>query len=81
MHLFRAAFFCALCVLPAAAQPPAFEVISIKPNNTADFRSIRMKVLPGGRFTATALPLRMLLVYAYDLPMNTSERLSGVPVQ
>ena len=65
--------------LPAVAQSPAFEVISIKPNNTADFRSIRMKVLPGGRFSATALPLRMLLVYAYDLPMNTSERLSGVP--
>jgi uncharacterized protein (TIGR03435 family) len=79
MRLCRGALLCALWTLPAVAQSPAFEVISIKPNNTADFRSIRMKVLPGGRFSATALPLRMLLVYAYDLPMNTSERLSGVP--
>ncbi len=68
-----------LLALPAAAQSPAFEVAWIKPDNTEDFRHIRMQVEPGGRFSATALPVRALLVYAYNLPMNFSERLSGVP--
>jgi uncharacterized protein (TIGR03435 family) len=79
MRALRLAFFTLLLALPTAAQSPAFEVVSIKVNPTEDFRSMRMKVLPGGRFTATALPLRMLLVYAYKLPMNPSERLTGVP--
>jgi uncharacterized protein (TIGR03435 family) len=65
--------------LRAAEQPAAFEVVSVKANPTTDFRSMRMQVLPGGRLSATALPLRALLVYAYNLPMNFSERLTGVP--
>lgn len=68
-----------LCTIPAFGQAPAFEVVSIKPNPSQDFRSMRFQVLPGGRFTAANLPVRLLIVYAYDVPMNPSERLSGVP--
>jgi uncharacterized protein (TIGR03435 family) len=79
MPVFRWALGCLLLAYLGAAQSPAFEVVSIKPNKTDDFRNMRMKVLPGGRFSASALPVRMLLVSAYNLPMNPSERLSGVP--
>lgn len=64
---------------PPAAQAPAFEVASVKPNRSQDFRTISMKSLPGGRFSATDLPVRMLISVAYNLPINPSERLAGVP--
>ena len=70
---------CVLLALPAAAQSPAFEVVSIKLNTTNDPRNMRMQVLPGGRLMATSLPLRLLLSYAYDVPVNPSERMTGVP--
>jgi len=57
----------------------SFEVVSVKPNPTTDFRQMRMRVLPGGKFSATAVPVRVLLVRAYNLPMNQSERLTGLP--
>src|SRR5690242_1807124 len=71
----------ALCVSVAAgmAAGQSFEVVSIKPNSTTDFRQQRLRALPGGRFSATAITPRSLLVYAYNLPMNQSERLVGVP--
>jgi uncharacterized protein (TIGR03435 family) len=47
MSVFRWVFLCVLLALPGAAQSPAFEVVSVKPDNTQDFRDIRMKVLPG----------------------------------
>lgn len=68
-----------LCTLPALAQAQAFEVVSIKPNRSQDFRSMRFRVLPGGRISATNLPVRMLVVFAYDVPANPSERISGLP--
>ena len=79
MRALRWALACLPLVLAAGAQSPAFEVISVKPNNTDDFRTSRMQVFPGGRFSATALPLLALLAHAYNLPVNPSERLSGVP--
>jgi uncharacterized protein (TIGR03435 family) len=65
--------------LPAVAQPAAFEVASVKPNPSQDFRTMSMKSLPGGRFTATDLPVRMLISVAYNLPMNPTERLAAAP--
>jgi uncharacterized protein (TIGR03435 family) len=45
---------------------PTFEVASIKPNNSGDGR-VMMQQQPGGRFTATNIPLRLLIRNAYQL--------------
>src|SRR4029453_5435590 len=45
---------------------PAFEVASIKPNNSGDGR-VMMQQQPGGRFTATNITLRLLIRNAYQL--------------
>jgi uncharacterized protein (TIGR03435 family) len=68
-----------LLASPAIAQAQVFEVISIEPARAGDPLSTRMRVLPNGDFTAGAVPVRMLLSYAYDLPVNPSPRLSGLP--
>lgn len=65
--------------LPAASQRPAFEVTSVKPNPSEDFRNMGIKTSPSGRLTATDIPVRILISMAYNLPMNPSERLAGVP--
>src|SRR6188508_2982567 len=50
-----------------SAQPnPQFEVASIKPNKSGDGR-VMLGVQPGGRFTATNVPLRLLIRNAYQL--------------
>src|SRR5213593_3902315 len=46
--------------------PPQFEVASVKPNKSGDNR-VMIGVQPGGRFTATNVPLRMLIRNAYQL--------------
>jgi uncharacterized protein (TIGR03435 family) len=67
----------AACVLsmltdhrPLRAQAPAgnaaFEVASVKPNRSGDGR-VMLGVQPGGRFTATNVPLKMLLRQAYNV--------------
>jgi bla regulator protein blaR1 len=48
------------------AAGPAFEVASIKPNNSGDGR-VMMGMQPGGRFTATNITLKMLIRNAYQL--------------
>ncbi len=68
-----------LLALPAIAQSQAFEVISIKPARSGDPRNMRMRVLPNGDLSASAVPLVLLLSYAYDVPVNPSPRLSGLP--
>jgi len=68
-----------LLALPAVAQSQAFEVISIKPARSGDPRNMRMRVLPNGDLDASAVPVIMLLRYAYDVPVNESPRLSGLP--
>ena len=68
-----------LLVLPAVAQSQAFEVISIKPARSADPRNMRMRVLANGDLNAIAVPVLLLLRYAYDVPLNPSPRLSGLP--
>jgi uncharacterized protein (TIGR03435 family) len=69
----------ALLSLGANAQSPAsFEVASIKPNTTVDFRGTRMQTLPGGRLTITNTPLFMIIAAAYQVPFQ-SMRISGGP--
>ena len=50
----------------AAAGSPAFEVASVRPNKSGDGR-VMLGVQPGGRFTATNVPLKMLLRQAYNV--------------
>jgi len=59
---------------PAAVPPvPAFEVASVKPSNPNPDPSNPLNMValmlpqPGGRFTATNTPLRMLIFVAYEL--------------
>jgi uncharacterized protein (TIGR03435 family) len=68
-----------LLALPAGAQSQAFEVISIKPARSGDPRNMRMRVSPNGDLSASAVPLVLLVSYAYDVPVNPSPRLSGLP--
>jgi uncharacterized protein (TIGR03435 family) len=51
---------------PQASPAPAFEVASIKLNNSGDGR-VMMQQQPGGRFTATNISLRLLIRNAYQL--------------
>src|SRR5919197_302863 len=68
-----------LLALPAIAQSQAFEAISIAPARSSDPRNMRMRVLPNGDLDASAVPVLLLLRYAYDVPVNPSPRLSGFP--
>ena len=52
--------------LSAQAPNTAFDVASVKPNKTGDGR-VMVGVQPGGRFTATNVPLRMLLRQAFNV--------------
>ena len=44
----------------------AFEVASVKPNKSGT-PNVQIGVQPGGRFTATNVPLRQLIIFAYQL--------------
>ena len=69
---------------PAAAGSPiaTFEVASVKPsnpdpNNPLSGMALPL-VLPGGRFTATNTPLRMLIMMAYELQQE-AQLVGGSP--
>ena len=69
---------------PAAVSPnAAFEVASVKPSNPNPdpanplSQIALMMPQPGGRFTATNTPLRMLIMAAYDLKQDA--QLTGGP--
>jgi uncharacterized protein (TIGR03435 family) len=49
------------------AEAPAFEVASIKANKSGELRSF-LGNPPGGRFSATNMPLRGLIAFAYGTP-------------
>jgi hypothetical protein len=68
-----------LLAWPAVAQSQTFEAVSIKPARSGDPRNMRMRVLPNGDLTASAVPVLLLVHYAYDVPVNPSPRLSGLP--
>ena len=40
---------------------------------------MRLRILANGDLSASAVPVLVLLSYAYDVPVNPSPRLSGVP--
>ncbi len=68
-----------MAAIPARAQrKPAFEVTSVKPNTSADFRGAQMQFLPGGRFVATNYPLQFVIAAAWNVPFQ-GPRLSGGP--
>ncbi len=79
MSAFCQAIMYLLVALPAVARSQAFVAISIKPAHSADPRDMRMQVLPNGDLIAHAVPVIMLLSYAYDVPVNPSVRLSALP--
>jgi len=68
-----------LLASPAVAQSQDFEAISIKPARSSGPRNTRMRVLPNGDLKADAVPVLLLLSYAYDVPVNPSPRLSSLP--
>jgi uncharacterized protein (TIGR03435 family) len=58
-----------------ALAPVTFEVASVKPNRSSEV-AIRMDMPGGDRFTATNVPLRQLVLFAYDVQ---DARLIGGP--
>jgi uncharacterized protein (TIGR03435 family) len=79
------AFVFLMLAVPAAAQSQlqaqaqAFETILIKPARSADPRDFLLRVQPNGDLNASAISVFWLLRYAYDLPLNPSLRLFGLP--
>jgi uncharacterized protein (TIGR03435 family) len=64
---------------PGDERPLAFEVASIKPNKSGDWRK-GMGPAPGGRFTATNVTFRELVPFAYGLSQATAHiRVIGGP--
>jgi uncharacterized protein (TIGR03435 family) len=60
----------------AASSPLRFEVASIRPHPFADNEPSNRRILPGGRFIATATTVRTLIRIASGLDNN---RMSGAP--
>jgi uncharacterized protein (TIGR03435 family) len=56
----------------------AFEAASVKPRAPGDNRFMFPRFFPGGRFVSNA-PLGVVIAIAYNLPINPSPRLTGVP--
>jgi uncharacterized protein (TIGR03435 family) len=59
-----------------AAGVVRFEVTSVKPNSTGRAGPTQTRFLPGGRFVATNIPVKLLIGQAYQLPYY---RLLGGP--
>ena len=79
MRWFSEVFVYLLVTLPAVAQSHAFAKVTIRPAGSVDPRTMRMQVLPNGDLIANAVPVILLLSYAYDVPVDPSPRLSGLP--
>jgi len=59
---------------------PAFEVASVKPTRSTDFRNSGIRGQPGGRLTITNIPLYRIILAAYHINAAfNSPRLSGGP--
>jgi hypothetical protein len=56
----------------------AFEVASVKPNNSSEFRNAQFQFLPGGKLLIKNVPLLMIVADAYNIPLQ-SPRLTGGP--
>jgi uncharacterized protein (TIGR03435 family) len=62
---------------PQPTTPPAFEVASVKANKSGSPSGIGMN-FHGNRFSATNMPLQIIISLAYDIPFQSS-RLTGGP--
>jgi hypothetical protein len=79
MSRFCQRFLCLLVALPAAVQSQAFTAVTLKVVRSASPRDERVQVRPNGDLVASSVPLITLLSYAYDVPVNPSPLLSGLP--
>jgi uncharacterized protein (TIGR03435 family) len=79
MSFFCKAIVYLLLAWPAVAHSQVFAKISIRPAGSTDPRNMRMQVLPNGDLIANAVPVIMLLSYAYEVPVDPSPRLSALP--
>src|SRR6476661_3874716 len=79
MSWFYKTVVCLVVALPAVAQSQRFSKITIRAASSGEPRNTRMQVLPKGDLVAHAVPLIMLLSYAYDVPVDPSSRLFAVP--
>jgi len=79
MRLFCKAIVYLLVASPAVAQSHPFAKFTISPANSADPRNMRMQILANGDLIAHAVPVIMLMSYAYDVPVDPSPRLSFLP--
>jgi len=61
------------------AGTPAFEVASIKPNDSKDFRMMLPQIRPGGTLAFRNMPVYLIVTQAYDLPFSSPQRVSGGP--
>jgi uncharacterized protein (TIGR03435 family) len=76
----KALLLTVLLASPLSAQaPPSFEVASVKPNQSGDFRR-GLGPEPGGRFVAMNVPLRDLVALAYGISnLDAESRVIGGP--
>ena len=79
MSVFCQAIVYLLAAAPVLAQPQSFATITIRPAHSQDHLNAGVQVLPDGEVLARAVPVIRLFSYAYDLPVNPSARLSGLP--
>ena len=79
MRLFCKAIVYLVLPLPAIAQSQMFATITIKPTSSADPSNMGMQILANGDLNANAVPVIMLLSYAYDVPVDPSPRISSLP--
>jgi uncharacterized protein (TIGR03435 family) len=72
----QAGFAALLFAVASGAWAQSFEVASVKRNVSGDGRTIFQGLQPGGRFVATNVPLRQLILRAYRLQ---EVQLTGAP--
>lgn len=61
------------------AQLPSFDAASVKLNKSGDL-GMAMRTQPGGRFVGTNVPLRFLIIRAFNLSPFQSGLIVGIPV-
>ena len=66
-------------LLLGAQTRTAFELASIRPASADETRRPSLQFLPGDRLLAVNYPLAMLIATAWQVPFNSSPRLSGIP--
>ena len=67
MNTIRILVIAACAVFAQPAQPPAFQVASIKRNTDTAFRGMGVRALPGGRLVTQNAPVMMLIQNAYTV--------------